>query len=131
MQIPLEKYRHFASPGLLMLDLLLLLANLVYFGSPLIFGAATGLVLGKSSSRTSRRQALLWGLVIGLIGVAITTVIQQSYSYWNDNLRGWRIDQDGFDHWMISIRPLIGFAPLCLSALAVGATLLVLRFKLR
>jgi hypothetical protein len=115
----------------MMLDFLVLLATLAYFGSPLFFGAVAGLGLGAFSSRISTRRSLLWGLGIGLVGVAIATVIQQSYGYWNDNLRGWPHEMDSLDYWMISIRPLIEYSPLCLAALTVGATLLILRFKLR
>lgn len=115
----------------MMWDFLELLANLAYFGSPLLFGAVTGLGLGAFSSRISARRSLLWGLGIGLVGVALTTAILQSYGYWNDNLRGWAYEQSSLDHWMISIQPLIVWSPLCLAALTVGTTLLVLRFKLR
>ncbi len=115
----------------MVVDFLELLASLAYFGSPLFFGAVAGLGLGAFSSRISARRSLIWGLGIGLVGVAITTVILQSYSYWNDNLRGWPHEKDSLDYWMISIRPLIGYSPLCLAALTVGATLLVLRLKLQ
>ena len=115
----------------MMLDFLVLLSTLAYFGSPLFFGAVAGLGLGAFSSRISTRQSLLWGLGIGLVGVAITTVILQSYVYWNDNLRGWPREMDSLDYCMITIRPLLVYSPLCLAALTVGATLLVLRFKLR
>lgn len=115
-----------------MLDLLELLANLAYFGSPLFFGAVAGLGWGALSSRISARRSFLCGLTIGLIGVIITTAILQSYGYWNDNLRGWPLHKDdSLDSFMIAIRPLIGYSPLCLAALTVGATLLVLRLKLR
>ena len=112
-----------------MLEFLLLLANLAYFGSPLVFGAVTGLVYGAFSSIISVRRSLLWGVGIGLVGVAVTTAIIQPYSYWNDNLRGWPNEKDSLDNFMISIRPLIVYSPLCLATLTVGATLLVLRFK--
>ena len=114
-----------------MLEFLLLLANLAYFGSPLLFGAVAGLVYGVFSSRISVRRSLLWGVGIGLVGVAVTTAIIQPYSYWNDNLRGWPNEQDSLDYLMISIRPLIVYSPLCLATLTVGAILLVLRFKVR
>ena len=115
----------------LMLEFLLLLANLAYFGSPLLFGAVAGLVYGVFSSRISVRRCLLWGVGIGLVGVAVTTAIIQPYSYWNDNLRGWPNEQDRLDYRMISIRPLIVYSPLWLATLTVGATLLALRFKVR
>ena len=115
----------------MMLDFLEWLANLAYFGSPLFFGAVAGFGFGVFSSRISARRSLLWGLGIGLVGVIITTAILQFYSYWNDNLRGWPWENDSFDHFMISIRPLVVFSPLCLAALTVGATLLVLGLKLR
>ena len=71
----------------MMLDFLLVLANLAYFGSPLLFGAVAGLGFGVFSSRISVRRSLLWGLAFGLVGVALTTGILQSYEYWNENLR--------------------------------------------
>ena len=113
-----------------MLDFLVFLANLAYFGSPLFFGTLTGLV-GAFSPRISVRKSLLSGLVVGLVGVVITTAILQSYGYWNENLRGWPHDYDNLDYFMVSIRPLIVWSPLFLAALTVGATLLIMRFKLR
>ena len=71
------------------------------------------------------------GCGIGLVGVAVTAAIMQPYSYWNDNLRRWPGEQGSLDYCMISIRPLIVYSPLCLATLTVGATLLVLRFKIR
>ena len=115
----------------MMSDFLELIATVAYFGSPLFFGAVAGLGFGALSSRKSARRSLLWGLGIGLVGVIITTAIVLSYSYWNNNLRDFPSEKSSFDHFMISIRPMIVFSPLCLAGLTVGATLLVLRLKPR
>ena len=114
-----------------MSDFLILLANLAYFGSPLFFGILAGLA-GALSFRISVHRCILCGLVVGLVGVVITTAILQCYGYWNENLRGWwPHDYDSLDYFMVSIRPLIVWSPLLLAALTAGITLLVIRFKLR
>ena len=113
-----------------MLDFLALLANLAYFGSPLFFGTLAGLV-GAFSCRISARRSLLCGEMVGLAGVVITTAILQCYGYWNENVRGWPHGGDSLDYFMVSIRPLIVWSPLLLATLTVGATLLVVHFKLR
>jgi uncharacterized membrane protein YeaQ/YmgE (transglycosylase-associated protein family) len=112
-----------------MWDFLVSLVNLAYFGSPLLFGTLVGLT-GAFSPGISTRKSLLCGLVVGLVGVIITTSILQSYGYWNENLRGWPHDYNGFDYFMVSIRPLMVWSPLFLAALTAGVTLLVMRFKL-
>lgn len=104
------------------------LVDLAYYGSPLIFGVVAGLGFGVLASKISTRRAFLWGLVVGLVGVAVTTVILQFYGYWNDNLRGSSYEHSNLDDFMISIWPLMEYVPLLIGALTAGVTIDILLY---